>query len=95
MRGSRGGGGPGSITRPGETDIFVINVENGNVRSFPNFRLMNDFLLPRPKVVRRIELSEVIPDKAKSKCRFIAYRGQKLYVVDLGNVAEKIYFYVG
>ncbi len=38
------------------------------------------------KVTKRIQLNDsVIPDRRRSKCRFLHYRGGRLYVVDLGR----------
>jgi hypothetical protein len=34
---------------------------------------------------QRIELVDIIEDKVKSKCRFIHFHGENLYIVDLGK----------
>ncbi len=31
-------------------------------------------------------MTEIISDHRNSKCRFLQYRGDKLYVVDLGEI---------
>lgn len=61
-----------SITRPGETDILMFNIETGNVSM-------------------RVELSSRIADLARSKCRFLACDGRKVYVSDLGRVISSYF----
>jgi hypothetical protein len=41
------------------------------------------------KIERRIELAEVITDREKSKCRFLACDGKRIFVVDLGKFIVK------
>ena len=47
------------------------------------------FKIETGQVVRRIELAEIIDDKANSKCRFLACDGKRLYVVDLGKIIHE------
>lgn len=37
------------------------------------------------KMVRRVELEEVVGDTARSRCRFLAFQGGNLYITDLGH----------
>jgi len=60
--GSKGNGG---LTDVGETDVFFISRETG-------------------EVVKKIELTDIISDKTKSKCRFLRYHNNTLYIVDIG-----------
>merc|ERR1711874_862871 len=57
--------GRGGLTDIGETDVFYINRDSG-------------------QVVKRIELADIIQDKEKTKCRFLNYREDIIYIVDLG-----------
>jgi hypothetical protein len=56
-----------SVTEPGETDVFYIDV---NI----------------DKVVKRVELVDVIEpeEKSETKCRFLAFHEGRLFVVDSG-----------
>jgi len=42
------------------------------------------FNLKSGELVRKIEMEDIITDKAKSKCRFLTYQLGKLYITDLG-----------
>ena len=36
------------------------------------------------KVVKKVEMQDIIRDKSKSMCRFLTYYQEKLYITDLG-----------
>jgi len=42
------------------------------------------FDLSSGELVRKIEMEDIISDKTKSKCRFLTYQLDKLYITDLG-----------
>jgi len=42
------------------------------------------FDLGSGELVRKIEMEDIISDKARSKCRFLTYQLDKLYITDLG-----------
>ena len=42
------------------------------------------FNLGTGELVKKIEMEDIIPNKAMSKCRFLTYQLGKLYITDLG-----------
>ena len=36
------------------------------------------------KLVKKMTLEDIVPDKANSKCRFLTFQGGNLYITDLG-----------
>jgi len=73
---------------PGQDHILTINT-NGMKNSRDNFSKPgeSDILVldkETGQVVKKIELSGIIKDMARSKCRFLHFDGRKFFIVDLG-----------
>ena len=74
---------PDNPTRKGEQDVIIINIASDNItRRIELGMTIFHFFFPKIKIV----ISEdVIPDKSKSKCRFLhCLNGKRVYIVDLG-----------
>ena len=69
--------------------LIAINVGGRTSKvTKPNETDILFFKIETGQVSRRIELAEIIDDKASSKCRFLACDGKRLYVVDLGKLLQ-------
>jgi len=44
------------------------------------------------QISRQVKFNEVIVDQAKSKCRFVACNGQKVFLADIGKFVSALNF---
>jgi hypothetical protein len=61
--------------------------DEGRLVSIKKSGLETDLLffdMEAEKIVKRMSLEDIISDKMKSKCRFLAFHGGNLYITDLG-----------
>jgi DNA-binding beta-propeller fold protein YncE len=77
------------LATDGEDNLITINTNVGNSKpDNPTRKGEQDVIIiniATDNITRRIELEDVIPDKSKSKCRFLhCLNGKRVYIVDLG-----------